>query len=107
MTETRVDTLMTDAELCALFNAQTGQVAWPDLERPFARGVLLWVDSALDLVNVACRVARDDAAAIRSWLAAGQLASVRAEDAALWQANGQRFCAVVVAPYVLVQPLKG
>jgi hypothetical protein len=94
-----------DAELRALFNAQTGQVAWSELERPFARGALLRIDAALDLVAVACRVAQDDTAAIQAWMVAGQVGLVNASEAAAWQAAGQRFWAVVAAPYVLVQVL--
>lgn len=83
--------------------AETGLIGWRELQRPFARGVLVVVAPGLDLVEVAARMAEDDAAALRGWVDAGQV--VRASDAHAerWEAAQQVFRAVVVAPWVLAQ----
>ena len=51
---------MTEAEdiLRAKLNAETGKLAWKELERHFARGVVVKVAGDLDLVEVALAVAR-------------------------------------------------
>lgn len=102
MTEAAVQ----DADLEVLFNAQAGRVAWSELERPFARGVLIRVDADLDLVAVACCVARDEVSTLRGWMAAGQVAPVSTEDAQSWSSSGAQFWAVVAAPFVLAQVIR-
>lgn len=92
-----------DADLETLFNAQTGQATWAELERAFARGVLIRVDARLDLVKVACCVARDEASTLQDWMAAGQVAPVSVEEAQTWSGADTQFWAVVAAPFVLAQ----
>ena len=86
-----------------LLNAQTGRIAWSELQRHFARGVVLNVAQGLDLVEVAARVAEDDRAALENWMQAGQLAKASIDDARRWQDGQSWFWAVVAAPWVLVQ----
>lgn len=90
-------------ELRAKLNAETGRIAWTELERHFARGVLIKVAAGLDLVAVAACVSNDDKTAVASWLSAGQIARASAADASLWHARQATFWAVVTAPWVLVQ----
>lgn len=92
-----------DRELAAVFNAQTGRVGWPELERAFARGVLIRVAPELDLVRVAVDIARDDAVAVRAWQQDGKVAILTDVEAQDWQTSGSEFWAVVAAPYVLAQ----
>ncbi len=94
-----------EADLEALFNAQTGQATWGELERAFARGVLIRVDPGLDLVAVACCVARDEASTLQGWMSTGQVAPVSAEEAQAWSGTGTQFWAVVAAPFVLAQAI--
>ena len=105
MTETAIQDTDQGADLEALFNAQTGRASWTELERAFARGVLIRVDASLDLVAVAGCFARDEAALIKGWMAAGQVAPVSAEEAHAWSSNGAQFWAVVAAPFVLAQAI--
>lgn len=92
--------------LQAKLNAETGQLHWSELQRHFARGVVIHVAPPLDLVQVAARMAQDDAGAMGEWLQAGLVSRATTEDAAQWQRHGTQFWAVVVAPWVLVQPLR-
>jgi hypothetical protein len=72
-----------------------------------ARGALVRVDG-LDLVEVGEALAADDAARLRGWMAAGQVARV---DDATWRAwsalPGDAFELVIVQPFVLVRPMSG
>ena len=47
---------------------ETAQIGWSELERFFARGVLLRVARDLDLVSVAEAVASDDTKRVAEWL---------------------------------------
>lgn len=96
---------MTEDEEClrAKLNAETGKLAWRELERHFARGVLIKVAGDLDLVDVALAFSRDDKAAVEAWLAAGRIARATVKDAQAWHDQQSLFWAVVAAPWVLVQ----
>jgi hypothetical protein len=86
-------------------NGETGRIGWSELQRHFARGVLIKVDAQLDLVDVAACVAGDAKESIAAWLSEGQLARADTEDALDWQARQPVFWAVVTAPWVLVQEI--
>lgn len=89
-----------------LFNAQTGRIGWDELQRHFARGVVVRVAAGLDLVEVAARIAADDVAQVERWLASGELRRAATEDARDWHARRAEFWAVVSAPWVLVQEIR-
>jgi hypothetical protein len=86
-----------------LLNAQTGRLAWLELQRHFARGVVIRVAGDLDLVEAAARVVEDDKAVVRRWLGEGRLAHATLADARRWERDQVAFWAVVAAPWVLVQ----
>jgi hypothetical protein len=96
---------MTEAEdiLRAKLNAETGKLAWKELERHFARGVVVKVAGDLDLVEVALAMARDDKPAVEGWLAQGGSVRASTEDAQAWHGGQSQFWAVVAAPWILVQ----
>ncbi len=94
-----------DELLRARLNAETGRLGWKELERHFARGVVIKVAPGMDLVEVALSVARDDQAAIAAWLAAGRIQRASSEDASGWHECDARFWAVVTAPWVLAQEI--
>jgi hypothetical protein len=84
-------------------NAQTGRIAWQELERHFARGVVVWVASDLDLVEVAVSVVRDEKATIEEQVANGKLVQLTDDQASDWAGREAELWAVVAAPWVLVQ----
>ncbi len=94
-----------DDLLRAKLNAETGRLGWTELQRHFARGVVIKVATGMDLVEVALGVARDDKAALAAWLAAGRIGRARSEDAIDWHERDAMFWAVVTAPWVLVQEI--
>ena len=89
--------------LRAKLNLETAQLAWPELERHFARGSVIKVAIGTDLVDTALHVAENNAATVQKWLAEGRIARAELSDAEDWHARQPMFWAVVVAPWVLVQ----
>jgi hypothetical protein len=89
--------------LRAKLNGETAKVSWTEMQRHHARGVVVRVDGALDLVGVALAMAQDDGAAVSRWMQTGQLAKVSDEQAGDWLARDPALWSVVVAPWVLVQ----
>ena len=83
--------------------AETAKIAWPELERFFARGMLLRVARDLDLVTVAAAIAEDDSTQVAQWLSAGLVERMQAETAADFAARDPQLWAVVVSPWVCVQ----
>lgn len=96
-----------DIDLRTRLNAETGKLVWPELERHFARGVVIRVDPSLDLIDVAVAVAEDDKVKVEAWMNAGMVSHPSLEDAREWVERQPDFWAVVVAPWVLVQEAVG
>jgi hypothetical protein len=88
----------------AKFNMETARIAWKELQRFFARGAAIHVSEDLDLVEVAFQMSRDNSALIQQWMAAGKLGKVTDVQAAAWLETDALVWAVVVSPWVLVQP---
>lgn len=84
-------------------NLETARIAWAELQRPFARGVVVKVAPGMDLVDAAVHVAGNNAEVIQEWLADGRIARADSADAEDWHARQPTFWAVVVAPWVLIQ----
>jgi len=85
--------------------SETARIPWRDLQRFFASGAVVAVDRALDLVAVACALAADDKVQVEDWMAAGLVAPARDDQASEWYAADRLMWAVVLSPFVLVQPL--
>jgi len=105
MTDHSPSSPQTHEEFTAHFNAQTARLAWPELVRHFARGVVVKVAPGLDLVAVAVAMAQDRAEEIEAWTQAGQIHRASDDDARYWHEQESEFWAVVVAPWVLVQEI--
>ena len=77
---------MTDTEipLETQLNTETGPIRWAELERHFARGVVVRVDPALDLVAVAAAFVRDDEPTVMEWIKAGKVARGRIGEEQDW-----------------------
>jgi len=90
----------------AKVNLETAQIAWKELQRYFASGAALAVAADLDLVEVAHQMSQDNVAQIRQWMASGKFGKVSDEQARGWLATDEVLWAVVVSPWVLVQPVR-
>lgn len=85
---------------------ETGKIEWALLAPHFESGDLVMVRNPLDLVMVAYRFAEDDKEQVGQWLEAGEVARLEAEQARQFDEENPMFWAVVVAPWVLIQPVK-
>ena len=92
--------------LHAKLNTETSQIAWSELLRYFAGGLVIVVNSELDLVDVAARFAIDDKTTVEQWLNQGKLARASDEQATAWLEVDVLLWAVVARPWVLVQENK-
>lgn len=96
-----------DIRVRDILNAQTGQLAWSELVRHFARGVVVVVSPGEDLVAVAESMVGDNPAVINRLYEEGKLHRAQDDDARHWNEDSSRFWAVVVTPWVLVQEVSG
>lgn len=89
--------------LRAKLNTETAKVAWAELQRHHARGVVVCVSATLDLIDVAVAMAQDNGVDIKQWMQAGQVGKATDEQARDWLARDPDLWSVVAAPWVLVQ----
>lgn len=81
---------------------EKGRLNWTELERHFARGVVVVVAPVLDLLDVAQVMACDDRETFSVWMSQGLVVQAEDSHARAWQASSQILDALVVAPWVLV-----
>lgn len=91
-------------ELTLRLNAETATIAWSELQRQFAQGRTLYVAAELDLVAVAKAIIKDDSIYMEPLVAQESVRAVLDDEAQAWLAEDKAVWAVVVPPYVLVQP---
>ncbi len=87
----------------AKLNIDTGVMAWEELARHFARGVVVFIGAELDLVTVGQAMLNDDAVVMEQWREQGQLRRASDDDARNWHRDNTEFWALVIAPWVIVQ----
>ncbi len=85
--------------------AEMGEIAWSSLQRFFASGNTIAVAEELDLLEVAYQCAVDNSDQFRDWTSRGWIAAVSDDQAREWLAANALMRAVVVKPWVLVQPV--
>ena len=84
----------------------TGDVDWIYIKPHFESGALLYVDPSLDLASVGEAFANDESEKVQAWLKSGDLVNPSKPNAAYWEESNAHFMALVVSPFVLIQPLK-
>lgn len=85
--------------------SETGKLEWPELERHFARGVVVAVNPGIDLIDVALCIANDDKAAMEKWFDGGTVRRTETADAEAWVKTQPLFWVVVIAPWVVIQEI--
>nr|WP_324257930.1 DUF2288 domain-containing protein [Cellvibrio fontiphilus] len=86
-------------------NLETAQIRWHELQRFFASGNAIAVDPTLDLTHVAAQIVADNATQIKQWMDAGLVDAVKDSQAQQWYEENAIVWAVVIKPWVLVQPI--
>jgi hypothetical protein len=89
----------------ASINSETAKIAWVELQRFFAQGNAIAIDHRLDLVEVAYQIASDNKKQVEVWTQAGQVGPVSDAQAVEWLEANALVWAVVIRPWVLVQPI--
>lgn len=87
-------------------NLETARITWKELGFFFARGRVIQVIAAIDLIEVASALANDDAQQVATWLNTQQVRVLPDDIAKEWAADDSELWAVVVAPWVVVQKRK-
>lgn len=82
----------------------TGVVDWEYLKPHFKTGALIYVDPCLSITEVGQALSDDDTHKIQAWLKTGDLVKPSEPHAQWWQKNKESFIALVVSPFVLMQP---
>lgn len=82
----------------------TGEVDWSYLRPHYRNGALVWVDPALSITEVGHAFSIDDADRVAAWRKSGDLVTPSEPHAAHWEESRARFIALVVSPFVLIQP---
>ncbi len=95
---------MTEPLLDDKLNLETARIDWQELQPHFARGAAVYVAADLDLISIARMMADDDSAALAELMQQGKFGVVSEAQARQFLAVNQAMWAVVVAPWVLVQP---
>ena len=80
-------------------------IYYKEIERFFAKGVLILVGKDLDILDVALVVQNDDSEQLKQWLESGKVLPVNDEYAVKWSQSETQLLAVTVVPWLLVQEI--
>ena len=92
-------------QIMARLNAETSKISWKEMQTFFASGNVVFVDSSLDLVDIASEFSLDNKEVFESLIGCGKVGVVSDQQAQQWFDSDATVWAVVVAPWVLVQPV--
>lgn len=92
--------------LFAKLNLETARIQWRELQRFFAQGKVFMVDIDRDLVSIAHKVASDQADQIDKLIHNAVIHRVTDDQAKTMIEHDSQVWAVVVAPWVLIQPVQ-
>jgi len=96
---------MNENNLASELVLETAQIRWHELQRFFASGNAIAVDASLDLIQVATEITNDNAAQVKLWMDTGLVDTVKDTQATEWCEQDVLVWALVIKPWVLVQPL--
>lgn len=92
-------------EIKARLNLETGKLSWQELERYFAKGILIHVSNDFDLLEIAAAIAEDQKEKIKKLLDSAQVSKPDIKQAEKWHVNETVFWTVVVVPWILIQEM--
>ena len=85
---------------------ETSKIAWKELQVFFAGGTAVYISEELDLIEVASCFVEDNKTMVSKWMKDSQVMPVSDDQARNWYKRDATVWAIVVKPWVLVQPLK-
>ncbi len=92
-------------DLRTRLSKERGPIDYLEVQKFFAKGVILMVDAQLDLVDVAEKIHADDTDCIENWISAKLVVRAHDEHAKKWLDKNTRFEAVTMMPWLLVQEI--
>lgn len=96
--------MTTEEAIRSKLEENLGQVLFSDLSAHLERDAVFIVGAELSIVDCAVAVATDDVASVGPWLERGALRKPSRGERSAWAAaEGRRWWALVVQPFVLVQ----
>lgn len=84
---------------------ETGIIPWQDLQRFYAQGRILLINTDLDFQAVALALAEDNSAQVKGWLDEELIQKPDDTQAKDWLDREVELRALVTAPWVLIQVL--
>ncbi len=102
--ETKLDTKRdTKVEIKQQLTAELGVISYIEMQKFFAKGIILVVDPSLNIIDAAFKIHCDDSACIEGWIHDKLLTRAHDEHAKKWLKSNTSLQAVTVAPWVVVQ----
>jgi len=90
-------------DIIADLHLETAKIPWLELQRFFASGKLLLLQSSEDMLDVASSLVANDVKRLQQLIDEGSIVHPDDEQAKLWLKNDATLWAVVLNPWVLVQ----
>ncbi len=87
------------------FEKELAEISFQELQKFFAKGMLIRVASHLDVVEVALQIHADNADQVQQWMDNQDIERAHDEHAKVWVEKRSLLMAVTVAPWVLVQDI--
>ena len=95
-----------DDELKLELQKALDQAEWAWIARHAERDAVIVVSAGIDMLDVAIKVVRDDAATVAAWVESGKIWKPTRGQLDAWNAAPDRkFMSLVVQPYVFVQEI--
>ncbi len=85
------------------FEKELGQISFQELQKFFAKGMMIIVSDQLNIIEVAMSLHQDDVKKIQQWIDGDKIIRAHDDHAKQWVKSRIEFNAVTVAPWVLVQ----
>ena len=82
----------------------TGTVSWEYLKPHFQNEALIYVDPSLSIIEVGEAFTKDDSSKVAAWRESGEILAPSQPHADFWERSEALFAALVVSPFVLIQP---
>jgi len=85
------------------FTNELAEISFQELQKFFAKGILIKVAKHLDMVEVAIQIHADNTTQVKKWMDNQEIERAHDQHAQFWVENRSVLKAVTVAPWVLVQ----
>jgi len=80
-------------------------VFYKEIEKFFARGMLVLISQEIDIIHVALAIQNDDTKTMQKWIEEQKVIRVHDEHALKWSKVNETLLAITAVPWVLVQEI--